>query len=79
MAMFGRFTESAQKVMLLAQQEAQKLRHNYVGTEHLLLGLLEEDEGIAAQSLKNAGLNVDILREQIVKAVGYGGYIRIHS
>jgi ATP-dependent Clp protease ATP-binding subunit ClpC len=74
MAMFGRFTESAQKVMLLAQQEAQKLRHNYVGTEHLLLGLLEEDEGIAAQSLKNAGLNVDILREQIVKAVGYGSY-----
>lgn len=60
--------------MLLAQQEAQKLRHNYVGTEHLLLGLLEEDEGIAAQSLKNAGLNVDILREQIVKAVGYGSY-----
>ena len=74
MAMFGRFTESAQKVMLLAQQEAQKLRHNYVGTEHLLLGLLEEDEGIAAQSLKNAGLNVDILREQIIKAVGYGSY-----
>ncbi len=55
MAMFGRFTERAQKSILLAQEEAKKLRHNYVGTEHILLGLLAEGEGIAAVALNNMG------------------------
>ncbi len=55
MAMFGRFTEKAQKAILLAQEEAKGLRHNYVGTEHILLGLLAETEGVAAQALNNMG------------------------
>jgi len=74
MAMFGRFTERAQKAILLAQEEAQRLRHDYVGTEHLLLGLIDEREGIAAKALKNAGVTIEDARAQVVSAVGYGSY-----
>lgn len=74
MAMFGRFTERAQKAILLAQEEAQRLRHDYVGTEHLLLGLIDEREGIAAKALKNAGVTIEDARTQVVNAVGYGSY-----
>lgn len=74
MAMFGRFTERAQKAILLSQEEAQKLRHDYVGTEHLLLGLISEEEGIAAKALKNAGVSIEDARTQVVNAVGYGNY-----
>ena len=49
MAMFGRFTEKAQRAILLSQEEAKKLKHNYVGTEHLLLGLIAEGTGVAAK------------------------------
>ena len=74
MAMFGRFTERAQKSILLAQEEAKKLRHNYVGTEHLLLGLAAEGEGVGAIALKNMGVNLEKIRNEVVKAVGQGNY-----
>ncbi len=72
MAMFGRFTEKAQKAILLAQEEAKKLKHNYVGTEHILLGLIAEDSGVGATSLKEFGVNIDNARAEVEKAVGKG-------
>lgn len=72
MAMFGRFTERAQKVILFAQEEAKQLRHNYVGTEHLLLGLIKEGEGIAAKVLTNLGVDLDKVRQQVINLIGYG-------
>jgi ATP-dependent Clp protease ATP-binding subunit ClpC len=72
MSMNDRFTERAQKAVLLSQEFAQQLGHNYVGTEHLLLGLLQEDEGIAAESLKNLGIDKKSLKERIIKVVGSG-------
>ncbi|MDF2548847.1 MAG: ATP-dependent Clp protease ATP-binding subunit ClpC [Anaerosolibacter sp.] len=72
MAMFGRFTERAQKAILLAQEEAQNLRHNYVGTEHLLLGLLQEGEGIAAKVLLGLGVSVKDLKNRIETMIGGG-------
>lgn len=74
MAMFGRFTERAQKAILLAQEEAQRLKHNYVGTEHILLGLISEGEGIAYRALKSQGVDLDKARIQVANAVGYGKY-----
>ena len=74
MAMFGRFTERAQKAILLAQEEAKRLRHNYVGTEHLLLGLLAEAEGVAAISLKEMGIDLDRARKEVVEVIGEGNY-----
>ncbi len=74
MAMFGRFTEKAQKAILLAQEEAKRLRHNYVGTEHILLGLLAETEGVAAQALNNMGVNLENARSEVIKLVGQGDY-----
>ena len=74
MAMFGRFTERAQKAILLAQEEAQRLKHNYVGTEHLLLGLISEGEGLAAKTLEAEDINIEVVRSQVVNAVGYGNY-----
>jgi ATP-dependent Clp protease ATP-binding subunit ClpC len=62
--MFGRFTERAQKVLFLARDEARRLGHPAVGTEHLLLGLLREGEGIAARSLKALGVDVDKVRQE---------------
>lgn len=72
MAMFGRFTERAQRAILLSQEEAKKMKHNYVGTEHLLLGLIAEDQGAAAQTLKQQGMTLDNAREETIKAVGEG-------
>ena len=74
MAMFGRFTEKAQKAILLAQEEAKKLRHNYVGTEHILLGLLAETEGVASKALNNMGVNLENARNEVIKLVGQGSY-----
>ena len=74
MAMFGRFTERAQKAILLAQEEAKRLRHNYVGTEHILLGLLAEGEGVAATSLGKMGVDLETVRNEVVKAIGEGNY-----
>src|SRR5699024_332377 len=74
MAMFGRFTERAQKAILLSQEEAKRLRHNYVGTEHLLLGLLAEAEGVAAISLNKMGIDLNKVRSEVTKAIGQGNY-----
>jgi len=70
--MFNRFTERAQNVLLLAQQEASRLGHDYVGTEHLLLGLAHEGEGLAAKALGSFDLNLTIVREQVEEVVGRG-------
>lgn len=70
--MFGRFTERAQKVFLLAQEEARRLKHPAVGTEHLLLGLLREGEGIAAKALQTLGVDLQKLREEVEKVVAPG-------
>jgi ATP-dependent Clp protease ATP-binding subunit ClpC len=70
--MFERFTERARQVVVLAQDEARALRHNYIGTEHLLLGLLREEEGIAARVLGELGVTVDEVRAQVGRIVGQG-------
>jgi len=72
MAMFGRFTERAQRVITLSQQMAQQLGHSYVGTEHLLLGIIKEEEGIAAKALKGLGIEVEKIQQIIVQSVGVG-------
>ena len=71
--MFERFTERARKVIVLAQDEAARMRHGYIGTEHLLLGLIREEEGVAAQALHACGVTIDGAREQVEAIVGYGG------
>jgi ATP-dependent Clp protease ATP-binding subunit ClpC len=70
--MFNKFTKRAQKVILLAQEEAKRLNHDYVGTEHILLGLLSLDEGVAAEALKVVGVKKDKLKEQLINLVGEG-------
>lgn len=72
MGIFDRFTERAQKVMVYAQEEAVRLNHNYIGTEHILLGLLREGEGIAAQVLKNKGVDLEVIRNSTEELVGNG-------
>jgi len=67
--MFERFTERARKVMALSNQEAQRFKHEYIGTEHLLLGLLCESEGVAAQVLTSLGVKLDDVREQVLRLV----------
>ncbi len=69
---FGRFTDRARDVLNLAQEEAQRLHHHYIGTEHLLLGLVREDEGIAAQALKGLGVGLDTVRGRVEALVGRG-------
>src|ERR687885_928019 len=70
--MFERFTERARKVVVVAQDEARHFNHNYIGTEHLLLGLLREDEGVAARALGSLNITLDEVREQVESIVGYG-------
>jgi ATP-dependent Clp protease ATP-binding subunit ClpC len=70
--MFERFTERARQVVVLAQDEARVLRHNYIGTEHLLLGLLREEEGLAARVLEYLGVGVDEVRGMVRSIVGEG-------
>lgn len=72
MGIFDRFTERAQKVMVYAQEETIQLNQNYIGTEHLLLGLLREGEGIAAQVLKNKGVDLETVRAHVEQIVGRG-------
>ena len=74
MAFFGRFTERAQRALIYAQEEARSLGHNYVGTEHLLLGLLREGEGAAAQVLKSLGIDLSKVRQQVEDLVGKGSF-----
>jgi ATP-dependent Clp protease ATP-binding subunit ClpC len=72
MKMFERFTERARKVVFLAQQEAARLGHNVVGTEHLLLGLVAEGEGVAAKALEMLNINLPRIRQEIEKIIGVG-------
>src|SRR5678815_4731134 len=70
--MFDRFTDRAKKVMSLARQEAQKLNHEYIGTEHVLLGLIQEGSGVAANVLRNMNVDLDKIRDGIQKIVKTG-------
>ncbi|ADM36146.1 ATP-dependent protease ATP-binding subunit ClpC [Bacillus spizizenii] len=70
--MFGRFTERAQKVLALAQEEALRLGHNNIGTEHILLGLVREGEGIAAKALQALGLGSDKIQKEVESLIGRG-------
>ena len=70
--MFERFTDRARRVVVLAQEEARHLDHTYIGTEHILLGLIHEREGVAAQSLESLGISLEGVRAQVVEIVGHG-------
>jgi len=70
--MFNRFTEQAKRAILLAQEEANRLNHGYLGTEHILLGLIRENEGIAANVLENSGIDLARVRQAVTNAVGRG-------
>jgi ATP-dependent Clp protease ATP-binding subunit ClpC len=70
--MFERFTERARQVVVLAQEEARTLKHNYIGTEHILLGLLREEEGLAARVLEGLEITVEEVRAQVIRIVGSG-------
>ena len=70
--MFGRFTERAQKVVVLSQEEARRLGHNVVGTEHILLGLVAEGEGVAARALQQLGISLNGVRAEVEKVIGRG-------
>jgi len=69
---FERFTDRARRVVVLAQEEARHLNHNYIGTEHILLGLLNEGEGIAAQALESLDIDLASVRDEVVKIIGQG-------
>ncbi|WP_307457824.1 ATP-dependent Clp protease ATP-binding subunit [Pseudarthrobacter oxydans] len=70
--MFERFTDRARRVVVLAQEEARMLNHNYIGTEHILLGLIHEGEGVAAKALESLSISLDGVREQVQEIIGQG-------
>src|SRR5690242_2014292 len=70
--MFERFTDRARRVVVLAQQEARTLNHNYIGTEHILLGLIHEGEGVAAKALESLGISLEAVRQQVEEIIGQG-------
>jgi ATP-dependent Clp protease ATP-binding subunit ClpC len=70
--MFERFTDRARRVVVLAQEEARLLNHNYIGTEHILLGLIHEGEGVAAKALEALNISLDAVREQVQETIGQG-------
>jgi len=70
--MFERFTDRARRVVVLAQEEARMLNHNYIGTEHILLGLIHEGEGVAAKSLESLGISLEAVRSQVEEIIGQG-------
>jgi ATP-dependent Clp protease ATP-binding subunit ClpC len=70
--MFERFTDRARRVVVLAQEEARMLNHNYIGTEHILLGLIHEREGIAARALESLGISLDAVRQEVEELIGQG-------
>ena len=72
---FDKFTERARRVLSLAQEEAQRFQHNYIGTEHLLLGLVREDEGVAAKVLHDLGVDLQKVRSSVEDIIGRGGRI----
>ncbi len=70
--MFERFTDRARRVVVLAQEEARLLNHNYIGTEHILLGLIHEGEGVAAKALEQMGISLEAVREKVEEIIGQG-------
>jgi len=70
--MFERFTDRARRVVVLAQEEARMLNHNYIGTEHILLGLIHEGEGVAAKALESLGISLEGVRQQVEEIIGQG-------
>src|SRR6201996_6384400 len=70
--MFERFTDRARRVIVLAQEEARMLGHNSIGTEHLLLGLIHEGEGVAAKALESLGISLETVRQQVEEIIGHG-------
>ncbi len=70
--MFERFTDRARRVVVLAQEEARGLNHNYIGTEHILLGLIHEGEGVASKALESLGISLESVREQVQEIIGQG-------
>jgi ATP-dependent Clp protease ATP-binding subunit ClpA len=70
--MFERFTDRARRAVVLAQEESRSFSHNYIGTEHLLLGLIHEGEGVASESLRGLGLTLDMARAEVDQRVGRG-------
>src|SRR5436190_1455361 len=72
--MFERFTDRARRVVVLAQEEARMLNHNYIGTEHILLGLIREGEGVSAQVLQKLGADLNRVRQQVIQLLqGHAG------
>ncbi len=72
---FDKFTERARRVLSLAQEEAQRFQHNYIGTEHLLLGLVREGEGVAAKVLHKLGVELEKVRDAVEYIIGHGDHI----
>src|SRR5215472_7842534 len=72
---FDKFTERARKVLALAQEEAQRFNHNYIGTEHILLGLVREGDGVAAKVLSNLGVELNKVRSAVEFIIGRGDHI----
>jgi ATP-dependent Clp protease ATP-binding subunit ClpC len=70
--MFEIFTDRARRVVVLAQEEARMLNHNYIGTEHILLGLIHEGKGVGAKALESLGISLDTLQQQVKEKVGRG-------
>ena len=71
--MFERFTDRARRVLVLAQEEARLLNHNFIGTEHILLGLIHEGEGVAAKALESLGISLEAVREKVEETIGPAG------
>jgi ATP-dependent Clp protease ATP-binding subunit ClpC len=77
--MFERFTDRARRVVVLAQEEARMLNHNYIGTEHILLGLIHEGEGVAAKALEALNISLEAVRAQVEEIIGQGQQGRFWS
>jgi ATP-dependent Clp protease ATP-binding subunit ClpC len=71
--MFEKFSDRARRVVVLSQEEARLLNHNYIGTEHILLGLVHEDEGVAARALRSLNVRLDAVRGEVEEIIGQGG------
>ena len=71
--MFERFTDRARRVLVLAQEEARLLNHSFIGTEHILLGLIHEGEGVAAKALESLGISLEAVREKVEETIGMAG------
>jgi ATP-dependent Clp protease ATP-binding subunit ClpC len=73
-AMFERFTDRGRRVVVYAQEEARALDHNYIGTEHILLGLVHEGKGVGAKALESLGIGLETVRQRVEETIGHGQY-----